>query len=208
MILFCWWPFFDPGGTGSESCWEALPLSQVLGLSPRSCSGITAAGHGQEAEGFQSTLPCAWGGEDHSFPRGLCTMSLRESSVTYTISLLRGICIVSRCVPMCVHVYTHTGHNACLHLHNQCCNKHPDTGVLWRMLLFLGNIFPGVQLLGQKPYVFLIWMDFSRLISKKITIIYTSTSNDSEHTFPPYAISVGTLFNIASLQGPHRILLF
>ena len=167
VVLLGWCPFSDPGATGSKPCWEALPLSQALGLSSKSCSGITAAGQGQEAEGCQSpalsTPPHAWRGKGHSLPRGRWTVSLGENSVAYTISLLRGICFVTR---VCAQVCTHTRHRARLHLHHQRCNKHPGTGALRRRLFFLRNISPGVQLLGQKPYVFLMLMDFSRLISK------------------------------------------
>ena len=66
----------------------------------------------------------------------------------------------------------------CMHLSDQCCNKHPCTWALRWRLSFLWNRFPGVGLLGQRAYVFLISMDFSWLISKKVVIIYIFTSND------------------------------
>ena len=66
----------------------------------------------------------------------------------------------------------------CMHLYDQCCNKHPCTWALRWRLSFLWNRFSGVGLLGQRAYVFLISMDFSWLISKKVVIIYIFTSKD------------------------------
>lgn len=76
-----------------------------------------------------------------------------------------------------VRVCPHT-QAPCMHLYDQCCNKHPCTWALRWRLPFLWNRFSGVGLLGQRAYVFLISMDFSWLISKKVVIIYIFTSKD------------------------------
>ena len=128
-----------------------------------------------------STLPQTRGGDllwtekITVYPGASGPWALRESTVIYTISLLRGICFVPRvCVCVCLHTHRHRACTATI----KAAIKHPCTWALRWRLSFLWNRFPGVGLLGQRAYVFLILMDFSRLISKKAVIIYVSTSND------------------------------
>lgn len=115
----------------------------------------------------------SYGLKDHSLPWGLWTVNpegkhyhLYHFSAERHLLQGAGVCV-------CPHTQA-----PCMHLSDQCCNKHPCTWALRWRLSFLWNRFPGVGLLGQRAYVFLISMDFSWLISKKVVIIYIFTSND------------------------------
>ena len=92
------------------------------------------------------------------YPEASGLRTLRESTIIYTTSLLRGICFGLAGGGVCVCPHTQA---PCVHLYDQCCNKHPCTWALRWRLSFLWNRFSGVGLLGQRGYVFLISMDFS-----------------------------------------------
>lgn len=144
-----------------------------------------------------------WTGKSLPQPSGL--WASRESTAIYTISLLRGTGFVfCVCACVCMHACT-----PWMHLCNQCCNNHPCIWTLRWILLFLWNRFPGVGSLGQRIYVFLILMDFSRLICKKAVIIYISTSNAGMMSMlltTSHAIGVETLFNFASRKSVNEYL--
>lgn len=140
------------------------------------------------------------------FTPGLWTVSPKaEHQHLYHFRAEKHLLVSGLYVCVCVCLHTHTSR---VPLYDQCCNKHPCTQAFGQMPLFLWNRFPGVGLLGQRAYVFLILMDFFRLISKMAVIIYISTSNDLEHTSPPqHKIDVEALFNFASLEGANQYLI-
>lgn len=171
-VLLCWGPFFDPGGPPKRS-W-GMPLTQVI-IPPNpaleSTLLATVRSHGAStAARWRPPGDC----EDRSLPQASGLWALGETPTIYTTSLLRGICFVSRLgVYVCVCTFA-----SWAPLYDQCCHKHPCIRAFRWMPLFPRNRFPGVGLLGQRAYVFLILMDFSRLISKMAVIIYISTSKD------------------------------
>lgn len=78
---------------------------------------------------------------------------------------------------LCWKAFASGGGCMCMSAHTGTMHAPSTWALRWR-LSFLWNRFPGVGLLGQRAYVFLISMDFSWLISKKAVIIYIFTSND------------------------------